>query len=657
MKKSSPYGSWQSPITSDLIVSESIRLGQIRLDGENLFWVESRPKEGGRYVIIRRTPDGNCSSLTPPHFNVRTRVHEYGGGAYLVHQGVMYFTNFSDQRLYQQTPGDTPHPLTLKLPMFYADAIMDQQRNRLICIREDHTLSDQQPVNCIVSLPLEGLTEDQISNILIKGHDFYSNPRVSPDGQYLTWMAWNHPNMPWDGSELWMAPIQHDGTLGPASHIAGGPNESIFQPEWSPDGTVYFISDRTGWWNLYRWSDGEIDALYPMEAEFGEPQWVFGVSTYNFDGPNHIVCTYTQKGEGHLGRLDVTSKELHPIVLPYTEFEGIQISDSFVYCQASSPTEPSSIIKINIETHQVEIIRRSVDFSIDPTYLSLPTAIEYPTEHGQTAHAFFYKPCNGDFHAPAHERPPLIVKSHGGPTGSTSTGLNVMIQFWTSRGFAVLDVNYGGSTGYGRQYRERLNGQWGIVDVDDCVNGVKYLIERGDVDENRLAITGGSAGGYTTLSALTFRTFFTAGSSYYGVSDLETLVRDTHKFESRYLDRLIGPYPEQTALYRQRSPIYFTDRLSCPIILFQGLEDKVVPAEQAQMMFEAVKRKGLPVAYLPFEGEQHGFRKAETIKRVLDAELFFYSRIFGFIPSDPIESIPIENDSSLNKPRQPLPKT
>ncbi len=657
MKNTSPYGSWQSPITSELIVSESIRLGQIRLDGENLFWVESRPKEGGRSVIVRRTPDGDCSSLTPPLFNVRTRVHEYGGGAYLVHHGVMYFSNFSDQRFYQQTLGETPLPLTSKQPMFFADASMDQQRNRLICIREDHTHSDQQPVNTIVSLPLDGLAEDQISQILIEGYDFYSNPRVSPDGQFLIWMAWNHPNMPWDGTELWMAPIHLDGTLGPASHIAGGPNESIFQPEWSPDGIVHFISDRTGWWNVYRWIDGEIDALCPMDAEFGEPQWVFGLSTYNFDGPNHIVCTYTHRGEGHLGHLDLTSKELHPIVLPYTEFEGIQVSDSFVYCQASSPTEPASIIKINIKTHQVEIIRRSVDFSIDPRYLSLPNAIEYPTEDGQTAHAFFYKPCNGDYQAPTHERPPLIVKSHGGPTGSTSTALNVMIQYWTSRGFAVLDVNYGGSTGYGRHYRERLNGQWGIVDVDDCVNGVKYVIEREDVDENRLAITGGSAGGYTTLSALTFRRFFTAGSSYYGVSDLEALVRDTHKFESRYLDRLIGPYPEQTALYRQRSPIYFTDRLSCPIILFQGLEDKVVPAEQAQMMFEAVKQKGLPVAYLLFEGEQHGFRKAETIKRVLEAELYFYSKIFGFNPLDPIEPIPIENETSLNDQRQPLPKS
>ena len=643
MTTKSPYGSWKSPITSDLIVSETIRLGQIRLDGGDLYWVESRPKEKGRYVIVRRNPDGHCSSLTPQPFNVRTRLHEYGGGDYLVDHGLLYFSNFSDQRLYRQIPGELPCPLTSHEKIFYADAIMDQQRNRLICVREDHTNSDQQPINTLVSLTIDEPAEEQPGQILVEGYDFYSNPRLSPDGRFLTWLAWNHPNMPWDGTDLWTAPVEPDGSLGPASHIAGGPNESIFQPEWSPDGILYFVSDRTGWWNLYRHVDDRVEALYSMDAEFGEAQWVFGLSTYDFDGPNRIVCSYTQQGRWQLGYLDLTTKHLNPVDLSYTEFEGIRVSQSAVFCEASSPTEPPSIIKIDLVSHRVEIIRRSVDCSVDPKYLSHPEALEYPTQHGQTAHAFFYKPQNGEYQAPSEERPPLIVKSHGGPTGSTSTALNLMIQYWTSRGFAILDVNYGGSTGYGRPYRERLNGQWGIVDVDDCVNSVKYLIERGGIDPNRVAITGGSAGGYTTLSALTFRTLFTAGSSYYGVSDLEALVRDTHKFESHYFDRLIGPYPEQKALYRQRSPIHHTDQLSCPMILFQGMEDKVVPPDQARVMFEAVKRKGLPVACLIFEGEQHGFRKAETIKRVLDAELYFYSKIFGFEPIDPIASIPIEN--------------
>ena len=648
MKTISPYGSWNSPITSEVIVSESIRLGQIRLDGEHLYWIESRPKEGGRSVIVRHNPNEMASNLVPdPLVNVRTRVHEYGGGAYLIDQGILYFSNFSDQRMYRQIGEGPPQPITSSRPMFYADSVSDQRRHRLISVREDHTVSDQSPVNTIVSLSLEDETHTQTGHVLVQGNDFYSSPRLSPNGEFLAWLTWNHPQMPWDGTELWMAPVLADGTLGPHSHIAGGPSESIFQPEWSPDGLLYFISDRTGWWNLYRLKGESVEALCPKEAEFGEPQWVFGLSTYAFHGSNKIVCTFTQQGRWYLGNLDITSKELIPLELPFTEFDDIHVSDSVVICHASSPSIPSSIVQIHLDSHQVDILRQSINVSLDPKFLSLPEALAFPTQDGQTAHGLYYRPHNEHYHAPSHELPPLIVKSHGGPTGCTSMSLNLMIQYWTSRGFAVLDVNYGGSTGYGRAYRERLNGQWGVVDVNDCLAGVNYLIERGEVDPQRLAITGGSAGGYTTLSALTFRNLFTAGSSYYGVSDLEALVRDTHKFESRYLDRLIGPYPEHQALYRKRSPIHFTQRLSCPLILFQGIEDKVVPPEQAQIMFEAVKQKGLPVAYLAFEGEQHGFRKSETIQRVLEAELFFYSKIFRFQPHDPVDPIRIHNDASL----------
>ena len=641
--KQVPYGSWKSPITSDLIVSETIRLGQIAVDREHLYWVESRPQEGGRNVLVCQPPEGDPICLTPQPFNVRTRVHEYGGGAFLVADGMTYFSNFSDQRLYRQPPHEAPYPCTPKREVFYADSIMDHKRDRLICIREDHTVSDREPVNSIVSISLQRMNTEHDGQILIEGHDFFSSPRLSPDGQKLAWLAWNHPNMPWDGTELWVGTIHEDGSIGQPRHMAGGATESIFQPQWSPDGILYFISDRTGWWNLYRFLGDRVEALYPMDAEFGEAQWVFGLSTYDFVDRNGIVCTYTQQGRWYLGRLDVKSKRLDPIILPYTVFEGIKVVDHKVFCQAGSPTEPTSIIQIDLESYHVEVLRRSVNVTVDPKCLTLPEAIEYPTTKGHHAHAFFYKPRNDDFQASPIERPPLIVKSHGGPTGATSTAFNLMIQYWTSRGFAVLDVNYGGSTGYGRAYRERLDGQWGIVDVDDCVNAVQYVINRGDVDARRVAITGGSAGGYTTLCGLTFQNVYTAGSSYYGVSDLEALVRDTHKFESRYLDRLIGCYPEQQALYRQRSPIHFTDQLSSPMILFQGLEDKVVPPNQAELMFEAVKRKGLPVAYLAFEGEQHGFRKAENIKRVLDAELYFYSKIFNFEPADPIRPIPITN--------------
>lgn len=638
-----PFGSWKSPLTSSLIVSETLRLSQIRLDGDLLYWIENRPMEGGRNVIVQLSRTGEPISLTPTSFNVRSRVHEYGGGAYLAGNGVIYFSNFSDQRLYRHKSDSEPQALTPEGEFYYADGVMDPQHNRIICVREDHSDSSREPVNSLVSISLENPIQENAGKILVSGYDFYSSPKISPDSRQLAWVSWNHPNMPWDGTQLWKSKIELDGTLGKPECVAGGPQESIFQPEWSPDGTLFFISDRTGWWNLYRIRNGVSEALCPMEAEFGEPQWSLGLTTYTFESPRTILCTYTKNGTWFLGRLDIEFRTLETFPLPYTEIGGPVYRKGSTICTASSPSEPNAIIQIDLASYGIHILRRSINFSVEPHYLSIPQEIEFSTEHGQTAHAFFYKPQNGDFFPPSGTKPPLLVKSHGGPTGSASTAFNLMIQYWTSRGFAVLDVNYGGSTGYGRAYRERLNGKWGIVDVDDCVNGVRYVIKQGWVDDQRLTITGGSAGGYTTLSALTFRDCFTAGSSYYGVSDLQALVRDTHKFESRYLDRLIGPLPEKQQLYKERSPINFTHQLSCPLILFQGLEDKVVPPNQAQMMFNALKTKGLPVAYLAFEGEQHGFRQAPNIKKVLDSELYFYSKIFGFEPADPVEPITIEN--------------
>jgi len=639
----SPYGSWKSPITSDLIVSKAIRLGQLTVEEPCLYWVEGRPQEGGRNVLVRLTPDGQRISLTPQPFNVRTRVHEYGGGAYLVDEGILYFSNFSDQRLYRQQADEPPRAITPPLDMAYADGVMDHTHHRIICVREDHTNRNQEPVNTIVGIPLDSSEKQGAGPILVSGHDFYSSPRLSPDGTQLAWLAWDHPNMPWDGTELWVATLQNDGSLEALTCVAGGKTESIFQPEWSPDGVLHFVSDRTGWWNLYKLVGGHCLPLYPMDAEFGEPQWVFGLSSYAFESATNIICSYTQQGIWHIGSLESDSGKLHPLDLPYTEYDDITIANGTLYCLAGSPSEPTSILQIHLTSRKVKTLRRTIDITVDQHYLSQPEAIAFPTTHESTAYAFFYKPSNTDYQAPTGTRPPLLVKSHGGPTGSTSTAFNLMIQYWTSRGFAVLDVNYGGSTGYGRAYRERLNGQWGIVDVEDCVNGVRFVIKRGDVDPQRVTITGGSAGGYTTLCALTFHDIFTGGSSYYGVSDPAALVRDTHKFESRYLDTLIGPYPEKQDVYQARSPIHHTDRLSCPLILFQGLEDKVVPPNQAELMFEAVKVKGLPVAYVAFEGEQHGFRRAENIKKVLDSELYFYSKIFHFVPAAPIEPIPIEN--------------
>ena len=641
-----PYGSWKSPISADLIVAGTIGLGQIALDGGDVYWSEGRPFEAGRSAIVRRTPDGNIADVTPAPFNVRTRVHEYGGGAFTVQDGTIYFSNFVDQRLYKQTPNSEPQPLTPVANRRYADTAIDRQRGRLICVCEDHT-DGGEPVNTVVSIDLHKSEDVQV---LASGSDFYSSPRLSPDNSQLAWLSWNHPNMPWDGTQLWVAQINADGSLGEAECIAGGVNESVFQPEWSPDGVLYFVSDRTGWWNLYRWLPaqsegglGGVESLYAMDAEFGLPHWVFGMSTYGFESASRIICTYTQKGSWYLASLDLQTKQLEVIETPYTDISSLQVVSGKAAFTAGSATEPTAIVQMDLLTQQIEVLRRSSELEIDTGYLSTPQAIAFPTENNLTAYAFFYPPQNKDYTAPGGDKPPLLVKSHGGPTASASSTFNLKIQYWTSRGFAFLDVNYGGSTGYGREYRQRLNKHWGIVDVDDCVNGAKYLAESGLVDSQRLAIAGGSAGGYTTLCALTFRDVFKAGASHYGVSDLEALATDTHKFESRYLDKLIGPYPDRKDLYEARSPIHFTDQLSCPAIFFQGLEDKIVPPNQAEMMVEALKAKGLPVAYVAFEGEQHGFRRAENIKRALDGEFYFYSRIFGFELAEAVEPVAIKN--------------
>ncbi|MCH8207077.1 MAG: S9 family peptidase [Chloroflexi bacterium] len=636
-----PYGSWKSPITSELIVAESVGLGQVHLDGDDVYWSEMRPSEGGRNVVVRRTPDGRTSDVTPPPFNARTRVHEYGGGAFVVSEAVVYFSNFADQRLYRQEPGGEPQPLTPEAELRYADGVIDRQRRRMVCVREDHT-GGGEAVNTIVGLDLE---HGGPGDVLVSGDDFYSSPRLAPDGSRLAWLAWDHPNMPWDGTELRVAEVKSDGSLGEAELVAGGVDESIFQPEWSPDGVLHFVSDRTGWWNLYRWRDGRVETLQQMEAEFGVPQWGLGMSTYGFASPKLIICSYNRDGMSHIADLDTETLELKTVPTPFTETtrSGLRVGADRVVFGAGSPTMPESLMLHDLRAGTTVTLRRSTEISLDEGYLSKPRPIEFPTEGGLTAHAFFYPPCNRDYEGPPDERPPLLVGSHGGPTGAASTTLDPQVQFWTSRGFAVLDVNYGGSTGYGTAYRRRLNGRWGIVDVDDCVNGARYLAERGEVDGERMAIRGGSAGGYTTLAALTFRDVFKAGASHYGISDLEAMARDTHKFESRYLDTLIGPYPERRDLYVERSPIHHTDRLSSPLILFQGLEDEIVPPNQAEMMRDALRDKGLPVAYVAFEGEQHGFRKAENIRRALDGELYFYSRVFGFDLADPVEPVPIEN--------------
>ncbi len=634
-----PYGSWKSPITADLIVSDTVGFGQIVLDGEDVYWSEMRPTEGGRNVIVRRNREGHTEDVLPAPFNARTRVHEYGGGAFTVCDGVIWFSNFSDQRVYRLVPDDAPVAITPEGGQRYADGVIDRRRRRLICVREDHA-SGNHPVNAIVSLDLNGRRETQV---LAAGHDFYASPRLSPDGSQLAWIAWDHPNMPWDGTELWRAEVMEDGTLGKAVRLAGGKEESIFQPVFSPEGILYFVSDRSGWWNLYRRHNGKVESLVTMEAEFGLPQWVFGMSTYAFESENRIVCAYNQQGIWHLATVDTVRRELTPVDTPYTDIGSLCARPGQAVFLAAAPTQLPAVVQCDLATGRLDVLRRSATVCLEPGYLSKPRAIEYPSAGGETVHAFFYAPRNHDYEGETSEKPPLLVLSHGGPTSAASSALNLKIQYWTSRGFAVLDVNYRGSTGYGRAYRKKLEGAWGVADVEDCVNGAKYLAARGLVDAGRLAIRGGSAGGYSTLCALVFHDLFKVGASYYGVSDLEALAQDTHKFEAYYLDRLIGPYPAQRDRYRDRSPIHHTEGLTCPVIFFQGLEDKVVPPDQTQRMAAALRAKGIPVAYVPFEGEQHGFRRAENIKRALESELYFYGRILGFTPADPIEPAVIEN--------------
>jgi dipeptidyl aminopeptidase/acylaminoacyl peptidase len=633
------YGAWRSPITSELIVAEALGLGDIRVDGGDIYWIEGRPGEGGRNVLVRRDPGGSIDDITPLPFSVRTRVHEYGGGAMNVHRGFVYFTNFADQRLYQQAGGMPPTPLTPPpdpepggTRWRYADGLIDEARRRWVGVREEHT--KDQVDNTLVAVDL---AQPGPGAVLAQGADFYASPALSPDGRQLAWLSWNHPNMPWVGTELWLAEIAADGSPAMPRLVAGGDSESIFQPQWSPDGVLYFVSDRSGWWNLYRCDrkgDGTAEALCPRNAEFGRAQWTFGQSTYAFLSPEQLICAYTEDGQDRLARLDIAARTLTPLDLPYSDFGQIRAAGERVVCRAGSPSDPPAIVLIDPANGACEVLRSSAPALADGelrSYVSAPQHLAFPTENGLTAHANFYPPHNPGYITPAGERPPLVVKCHGGPTSSASSVLDLRIQYWTSRGIAVLDVDYGGSTGYGRAYRERLKGAWGVVDVEDCVNAARHVIAEGLADGERAVITGGSAGGYTVLAALTRGGIsghvFRGGASYYGVSDVAALARDTHKFESRYLDWLIGPYPERADLYRERSPLTHADALRCPVIFFQGAEDRVVPPNQTEMMVEALRRRGIPVGYLLFAGEQHGFRRAETIKRALDAELYFYAAL------------------------------
>ena len=645
MRRPAPCGSWLSPITADRLTAGQISISEPQLHQGDLYWLEGRPSERGRVALVCRQRDGTTLEVLPERFYVRTRVHEYGGGSWTLDRGTVFFSDFRTQRLFRKDPGAEPRPITPEpagpASLRYADADVSPDGRWIVCVREQHA-PDGPVTNDIGLLPTDGGAEPRS---LVSGHDFFSFPRISPEGRWLLWTTWDHPRMPWDGADLWAAELGSDLTPGPPRHLAGGPHECVFQPRWASAGKVCFVSDRTGWGNLYSLDledrNGAIPLL-PMDAEFGLPQWVFGLSRYALLDGERIVAACTREGRDRLVLLDTGSGKAEPWDVGYTSISALTSDGRETVAVVGGSPETAPELSAGSAGCPLSVLRRSVDFAVEPGYLSSPEHIEFPVA-GRSAYAFFYPPAHPDLGPADGEKPPLIVTSHGGPTSAASSALSLPIQFWTSRGIGVVDVNYGGSTGYGRAFMESLRGRWGELDVEDCVAAARFLAARGDVDPRRMAIRGRSASGLTTLGALVFHDAFRAGASYYGVADLERLVRDTHKFESRYLDSLIGPYPEKAELYRRRSPLGHADRLETPVIFFQGLEDVVVPPSQPEAMIRVLREKELPFAYLTFEGEQHGFRQAATIRRSLEAELYFYSRILGFEPADEIEPVEIEN--------------
>lgn len=643
-----PHGSWRSPIDPAVVAAAGRRLGApaIAADGA-VWWAEGRPSEGGRVTLMRRPAGGEAEAVTPEGVNVRTRVHEYGGGAWaLAGEDLVLFVDFADQRLYRQRLGEEPVAITpapdTPAGLRYADFRLAPNECTVVCVREAH--GDGEAENQIVALAIDGSGEP---NVLVSGRDFYSFPRVSPDGQWLAWTCWDHPNMPWDGAELWVAPLEDTAA---ARLVAGGPDESVFQPEWDAEGRLHFVSDSGGWWNLYRDEGGTTVRLTAEEADLGHPQWLFGGSTCAFLSDGSIAFVHCERGKEQLFALEPGAERMRDLELPYTSFgfPSLSARGTSVAFAAASPATETAIVVYDVASGELEEVRSASEQPVDPGYVSIPRAIEFPTSGGETAHGFYYPPTNPDFEGPDGELPPLIVQSHGGPTSHSPPAFDSEFLFWTSRGIGVVDVNYRGSSGYGRPYRQRLRGGWGVIDTDDCIAAARHLAATGEVDGERLAIRGGSAGGYATLCALVFHDDFATGASYYGVADTETLAQDTHKFESRYLDGLIGPYPEQKDLYYERSPIHFVERLRVPVILFQGLEDEVVPPNQAETMVAALRKNGIPHAYLAFEGESHGFRRSETEIRCLEAELYFYGRILGFEPADELEPVAIDCEKAAS---------
>ncbi|HWF77701.1 MAG TPA: prolyl oligopeptidase family serine peptidase [Caulobacteraceae bacterium] len=636
-----PYGSWSSPVTAASLAEGAIGVAELRVVDGRLYWLETRPAEGGRLVAMTRDGAGGARQLTPEGFNVRTRVHEYGGGAYMVAPDGLWFSNFRDQKLYRQVGDAAPQAMTPE-PYRWADAT-PAPGGGLIAVREDHT-NPADVKNAIVRLPASG----GAGEMLFAESDFVAYPRVSPDGARLAWIAWDFPAMPWDETRLYVADLTDEG-LANTRQVAGGADISAIDPQWGADGTLTWLSDETGWWNLYDDRDGSPRAIKPADHEFGGPLWQLGQSNYAAVAGGRILASVGEAGGDALWLIDRAGGAVTKLDLPFVALGALHAVDgTHVAMLAGGAAETSAVIVVDVESGGFELVRRPSPTTLAPHCISRAEPISFPSAGGRTAHALYYPPTNVAFDGPAGEKPPLIVQAHGGPTGAAQGSFSIGVQYWTNRGFALVDVDYGGSSGYGRAYRQLLQGEWGVVDVEDVIAAARYLADAGKVDPRRIAIHGGSAGGFTVLAALSQSDAFAAGGDFYGVADLEALARDTHKFESRYLDGLIGPWPAAKATYDARSPINHLDRFTAPLLILQGSEDPIVPPNQAYMIRDALKAKGVPVAYIEFPGEGHGFRRAENIIRAKEAELDFYGRVFGFAPADKIDPVQIENAGALH---------
>ena len=639
-----PCGSWPTPVTADLVVRASRTLSGVATDGEVVYWSEMRPEEGGRTQIVRLEPGGVPTDLLPEGANARSQVHEYGGGAWWVRAGVVWYVDWSDQRLRRLDPGGEPVVLTAEAPeggsVRWADGDVNPHDGRLALVRETHPVGSRGAVDVVNEIVV--LDHAGAADTVACGSDFASDPRWSPDGSALAWLEWDHPAMPWDASTL---KVQ---TLMGVSTVAGGVDvaeEGICQPQWAPDGSLWFCSDRDDWWSLYRWTleDG-VQRMVDRPGDVGRPKWTFGPKRYAFLPDGRVVLAILHEGNDSVCLLEPDGT-LVDLPVDSTCVEDMAASGTAVVLVGSSPTAEPAVRRLDLAGGQVEDLSAPRDLGLGPEWFSLPAHIEFPGGDGRPTYANFYPPTSPTAAPLEGELPPLIVMLHGGPTSNAVTTLSVARQFWTTRGFAVVDVDYGGSTGYGRAYRNRLRGQWGVLDVGDCVAAVTWLVGQGWVDPDRVVIRGGSAGGFTVLMALAVSDVFAAGADHYGVADVGALARDTHKFESRYLDNLIAPYPQERELYVERSPLSHLDSLTSPLVVFQGADDQVVPPAQSEMIVSALREKRLPVAYRLYEGEQHGFRRADNIVDSLQAELSFYSQVLGFeLPEDEgIPTLPVEN--------------